>query len=199
MAKELSPKKNATAKNTTGKTSMTSHSPLTSGKGNKEFQDIDGSTLLLMDSLKKLLWVENHLLVSLPKMIESCYSKDLQNAISKHWEITKKHVIRLEKIFKILGKDQLSKKSDGMEGLTKEGECVIENTIPGTTSRDLGIIMASQTIEHYEISAYTGISKLAQTLGHQDISDILMQTLNEETESDNILTQIARQISQSKA
>ena len=78
-----------------------------------------------------------------------------------------------------------------MEGLVKEGEGVIENTGEGTATRDVGIIIASQKVEHYEIAAYGGLAKLAKTLGLTDIAGILGQTLAEEKEADETLTAIA--------
>ena len=122
----------------------------------------DGLMKLFTDSIMDLFWAENHLVKALPKMIKSAKSKALQDAISNHLEQTKTHVERLQQVFELLGKKPQAKKCDAMEGLTKEGEGVIENTDSGTPARDLGIIMASQKVEHYEISSYTGLSKLAQ-------------------------------------
>ena len=98
---------------------------------------------------------------------------------------------RLEQVFELLGKKPQAKKCDAMEGLTKEGEGVIEDTDSGTPARDLGIIMSSQKVEHYEISAYTGLGKLAEKLGLSDAANILAETLAEEQESDEILAAIA--------
>ncbi len=78
-----------------------------------------------------------------------------------------------------------------MEGLTKEGEGVIEDTDAGTPARNLGIIMASQKVEHYEISAYAGLIKLAGKLGLDNVAGILSEILAEEQESDQILAGIA--------
>ena len=80
-----------------------------------------------------------------------------------------------------------------MEGLTKEGEAVIEDTDKGTPARDFGIIMASQKVEHYEIASYTGMIKLAGILGLPGCADILSETLAEEYESDAMLSKIAEQ------
>jgi ferritin-like metal-binding protein YciE len=78
-----------------------------------------------------------------------------------------------------------------MEGLTKEGEGVIETTDTDTPARHLGIIMASQKVEHYEISAYLGLIKLADNLGYEEISEILNETLMEEEDNDTLLAFIA--------
>ena len=41
-----------------------------------------------------------------------------------------------------------------MEGLVEEGECIIEETDEGTATRDVGIFLSAQKVEHYEISSY---------------------------------------------
>jgi ferritin-like metal-binding protein YciE len=151
----------------------------------------DGVLKLFADSIKELYWAENHLVKTLPKMIKSASSKTLQDAIENHLEQTKMHVERLEHIFGLLPVTIQARKCDAMEGLTKEGEGVIECTDVETPARNLGIIMASQKVEHYEISAYTGLANLAEKLGLGEISRVLSQTLAEEQEADRILAGIA--------
>lgn len=151
----------------------------------------DGLLKLFTDSIKDLYWAENHLVKSLPKMINAASTSSLKEAISNHLEETKTHVERLEQVFELLGKKQQAKKCDAMEGLTKEAEGVVEDTDSGTPARDLGIIMASQKVEHYEISAYTGLSKLASKLGLNDAANILNETLAEEQNADETLAGVA--------
>jgi len=76
-----------------------------------------------------------------------------------------------------------------MEGLAKEGEGIVESTEAGTATRDVGIILASQKIEHYEIASYGGLTQLAKTLGLDDVAELLYQTLSEEKEADQLLTE----------
>lgn len=150
----------------------------------------DGLLKLFTDSIKDLYWAENHLVKALPKLAKAASLTSLQSAIEKHLEETKTHVDRLDQVFEALGKKPQAKKCDAMEGLTKEAEGVIEDTDSGTPARDLGIIMAGQKTEHYEISAYKGLTKLAISLGLTDIADILSQTLAEEENADETLSGI---------
>ena len=141
-----------------------------------------------------MYWAERHLVKSLPKMIRSASSKALSSTISGHLEVTKKQAARLEKVFGLLDEKVIAKKCDAMEGLTKEGECVIESTDPGTPARDIGIIMASRKVEHYEIAAYTGLSELATDLGFSDIAKLLDTSLAEEAQSDKLLAGVKKNI-----
>lgn len=156
-----------------------------------ELDPSDGLIKLFTDCLKDIYWAENHLIKALPKMAKATSLEKLETAILDHLAQTKDHAKRIEQVFKLLNKEPQARKCDAMEGLTKEGEAVIENTDTATPARNLGIIMASQKVEHYEIASYLGIIKLADNLGYNEISEILAETLNEEEDSDALLTDIA--------
>ena len=115
----------------------------------------------------------------------------MKNAFADHLEVTKTHVTRLEKIFELLGEKAKAKKCEAMEGITKEGGSIINDTKAGTTTRDVGLILAGQKVEHYEISTYGGLTQLARTIGHDDIAKILEATLTEEKEADQLLSALA--------
>jgi ferritin-like metal-binding protein YciE len=153
--------------------------------------DSDGVLKLFTESVKGLYWAENQLIKALPKMAKSAASKDLSKAILEHLEKTKTHARRIEQAFDLLGHKPEARKCEAMEGLTKDGEGVIEDTEEGTPARDLGIIMASQKVEHYEIAAYTGLIKLAGRLELPEIADLFSETLAEEQEADEVLAEIA--------
>jgi ferritin-like metal-binding protein YciE len=165
----------------------------TSKKSSPVFQDDSQAALLklFIDQIKDIYWAEKHLLKALPKMQKAASTEELQTAIEDHTEQTKIHVERLEEIFELLEVKPQAKKCDGMEGLVEEGQSVIEDTDEGTATRDVGIILSAQKVEHYEISAYGGLATLAKTLQRDDIASILAETLDEEKETDELLTQIA--------
>ncbi|MEO6188387.1 MAG: ferritin-like domain-containing protein [Ginsengibacter sp.] len=144
-----------------------------------------------MDSLKDIYWAEKHLVKTLPKMKKAATSSELKDAFQEHLEVTENHVARLEQAFEKIGKKAQAKKCEAMQGITKEGEDIIESTDAGTSTRDVGLIMAAQKVEHYEIATYGSLVQLADTLGMSDVSDLLAETLEEEKETDAKLTEIA--------
>ncbi|XZF12414.1 YciE/YciF ferroxidase family protein [Chitinophagaceae bacterium MMS25-I14] len=146
---------------------------------------------LFHDEIKDIYWAEKKLVKTLPKMQKAATSGELKTAIGDHLEQTKQHVSRLEQVFELLGKKAQAKKCDAMEGLTKEGESIIEDTDNGTATRDVGIVMACQKVEHYEIATYGALKTLAGVLGYEDVADILATTLEEEKNADSLLTSIA--------
>lgn len=146
---------------------------------------------LFTDSLKDIYWAEKHLTKVLPKMKKKATTNELKSAIEEHLAQTEEHVSRLEQVFEMCGKKAQAKKCDAMEGLTKEGDSIVEETEANTMTRDAGIIMAAQKVEHYEIATYGTLVQLAKTLGMDDAAEILHQTLEEEKQADEKLTEIA--------
>jgi ferritin-like metal-binding protein YciE len=146
---------------------------------------------LFHDALKDIYWAEKHLTKALPKMQKAATTAELQSAIEAHLAQTEEHVTRLEKVFESIGHKAQAKKCDAMEGLLKEGDSIVEETEEGTATRDAGIIMAAQKVEHYEIASYGTLVTFAKTLGHEEAAEILQSTLDEEKEADQNLTAIA--------
>jgi ferritin-like metal-binding protein YciE len=144
-----------------------------------------------VDELKDIYWAEKHLLKALPKMQKAATAEELRNAFEEHLEVTKTHIERLESAFEQLGEKAVAKKCDAMEGITKEGDSIIEDTEEGTATRDVGLILAAQKVEHYEISTYGGLAQLATTLGLDEVASLLQETLQEEKDADVKLTEVA--------
>lgn len=161
------------------------HSNTRTGVGNTQLEKF------FEDSLKDIYWAEKHLLKALPKMQKAATTEELQTAIGEHIAQTEGHVNRLEQVFEIFGKKPQAKKCEAMEGLVKEGEEVIEQTEDGSMTRDAGIIVSAQKVEHYEIAAYGSLRQLAITMGQDEAAQILSETLEEEKQTDQNLTAIA--------
>jgi ferritin-like metal-binding protein YciE len=143
------------------------------------------------NELKDIYWAENHLVKKLPKMAKAASGEELKDAFTEHLAVTKVHVSRLDKVFELLGYKAESKKCEAMDGITKEGESIIEDTEDGTATRDAGLIMAGQKVEHYEIATYGALARVAKTLGHAEVVKILESTLAEEKMADASLTMLA--------
>jgi ferritin-like metal-binding protein YciE len=155
------------------------------GKGNTQLEKF------FHDSLKDIYWAEKHLTKALPKMQKAATTEELKTAIEEHTGQTQEQVARLEQVFELLGHKAQAKKCEAMEGLIKEGESIVEETEDGSMTRDVGIIMAAQKVEHYEIATYGGLVQLATTMGNDEVASLLQETLDEEKQTDEGLTAIA--------
>lgn len=148
---------------------------------------------LFVDEIKDIYWAEKHLTKALPKMEKAATSGVLKKAFATHLKQTNGHVSRLEKVFRLLGQKAQAKKCDAMAGLVEEASGIISDTETGTATRDVGLIMAAQKVEHYEIATYGALAQLAKTLELEDVKNILGSTLDEEKQTDELLTTIAEE------
>lgn len=152
-----------------------------------------------MDQLQDIYWAEKKLVKVLPKLEDAATSRELKKAFGDHLMQTKTHVTRLENVFDMLGEDAKARKCPAMAGIAEEGEEIIDETDEGSAQRDVGLIFAAQKAEHYEIATYGGLTQLAKTMGHTEAAEILGQTLTEEKQADQLLTQIAERSSNVQA
>ena len=153
----------------------------------------EGLKELYVDELRDIYNAENQLLKALPKMAKAASSEKLQQGFEEHLEQTKGHIQRLDKIFKSMDESPKGKKCMGMEGLVKEGGDVMQEDFEGAVM-DAALIGAAQRVEHYEIAAYGTVRQFAEILGESEHASLLKQTLEEEKETDEKLTQLAEQI-----
>ena len=123
-------------------------------------------------------------------MIKKATSEELIAALNEHLTVTQEQVTRLEEVFNTIGVKAQAKKCEAMEGLIKEANEIMDSTAQGVV-RDAGIISAGQKVEHYEIATYGTLTAFAKILGENEAADLLYQTLTEEKEADEKLTEVA--------
>lgn len=145
---------------------------------------------LLVHELRDLYSAENQLLKALPEMAEAASFPQLKSAFQTHLQETEKQVQRLTQVFKELEESPKGETCMGMEGLIEEGKKIIEEDADPSV-RDAGLIVAAQKVEHYEIASYGSACVFAETLGLDNVKQILKQTLAEEEATDKKLSQLA--------
>jgi len=126
-------------------------------------------------------------------MAKTASSEELKNAFEKHLEQTKSHVERLEQVFEELDEKPKGKTCRAMKGLVEEGSEILQQD--GEESvLDAGIIVAAQKVEHYEIAAYGSVRTFAHLLGQNKAAELLQTTLDEESETNELLNKLAESI-----
>ena len=148
---------------------------------------------LYIAELRDIYDAENQLLKALPEMAEAATLQQLRSGFEEHLEQTKEHVRRLEQVFSDLNEKAKGKKCKGMRGLVSEGNEAIKEDFQGDL-KDAALISAAQRVEHYEIAAYGTLRNYAGLLGQQNAVSLLEQTLQEEKETDQRLTELAEGI-----
>jgi ferritin-like metal-binding protein YciE len=148
---------------------------------------------LFHDTLKDVYFAEKKILTALPKMIKAAQNDDLKAAFEKHRGETVGQVERLEQVFAIIDEKPQGKTCDAILGIVKEGEGVIEE-YKGSPALDAGLLAVAQAVEHYEISRYGTLKAWAEELGHEAAAALLDETLEEEKNTDAVLTELAESV-----
>lgn len=145
---------------------------------------------LFEDVLKDIYYAEKKILTALPKMVKAASSPDLKAAFAKHERETGGQVDRLDEIFALLELQPKGKKCPAIDGLVKEGQEAIKE-FKGSPAIDAALLATAQAVEHYEISRYGTLKAWAQRLDLPRAVKLLDQTLSEEKNTDEALTELA--------
>jgi ferritin-like metal-binding protein YciE len=145
---------------------------------------------LYIHELKDLFSAEKQIVKALPKMAKAASNKQLVAGFQEHLEQTKEHAQRLEKILSSHQQTTRGPKCKGMEGVVAEGAEMIEEEADDEV-KDAGLIAAAQRVEHYEMAGYGTARTYAELLGDKEGAKLLAQTLEEERQTDQKLSQLA--------
>lgn len=148
---------------------------------------------LYLGELRDLYDAEHQIIKALPKMISKTSSEELKSALTEHLEVTRRQAERLEQIFENMGEKAKAQKCKGMAGVIEEGSELLKEA-EDEDVRDAAIIASAQKVEHYEMAGYGTVRTWATLLGEDDAVNLLEETLNEEKEADQKLTEIAESI-----
>jgi ferritin-like metal-binding protein YciE len=153
---------------------------------------------LFHQGLQYVYDAEQQLSEALPKMAAASSSPELRQAFEKHAAETRQQVNRAMEIFKSIGKQPETKPNAVVKQMVQEAEQMIQNTDQNPV-RDAALIVAGNQVEHYEIASYGSLKTYAQLLDNQQALRVIEQTLGEEKQADQLLTQIGEQSVNQKA
>jgi ferritin-like metal-binding protein YciE len=148
---------------------------------------------LYLQKLQLLLDAEEQGLQAMPQLAQRVQNPELRNALETHRRQTEQHVQRLQRLAQQRSQGPENTPANGcisMRALIEEAQTILP-TIEDPDTIDAFIIGAQQGIEHHEIASYGTARSWAQELGYDEDADLLQQTLDEEGEADELLTQIA--------
>jgi len=148
---------------------------------------------LFHETLKDIYYAERKIAQALRKMARAAQDPELKVAFETHEEETQAQYERLGEVFEAIGKRPRGKTCDAIEGIISEGEEIMSE-FRGSPALDAGLLAAAQAVEHYEIARYGTLKSWARQLGLTGAERLLDQTLQEETATDEKLTQLAETV-----
>ena len=159
---------------------------------------MDSLEALFEDTLRDMYYAEKKLTKILPKMAKKATTEELSEAFSSHAEETQGQVQRIEQVFGMLDKTPRAKKCEALEGLSAEGDHVMEEAEDDGVM-DAGLIASAQAVEHYEIARYGTLIAWAKQLGMDDAAALLAESLDQEKAADEKLNGLAESVNPSAA
>ncbi|MBO0936897.1 ferritin-like domain-containing protein [Fibrella sp. HMF5335] len=151
----------------------------------------EGLRGLFVSELQGMYYAEKALVDNMPNMADAATTDEVRQAFQHHLEETRGQVTRLERIFDSIGVSADDKTCNAIDGLADDADDMISMTESGSLTRDAGLIIAAQKVEHHEIAAYGSLHALAQLLGYTEAAQLIEQSLQEEKNTDKKLTQLA--------
>jgi len=148
---------------------------------------------LYLEQLRDLYDAEHQIIKALPKLIDAAQSERLKDALTEHLDVTKEQASRIEQIFDTRGEKPRAERCKGMQGIIQEGDDLIGG-IKDPNVRDAAIIASAQRVEHYEMAGYGTARNYADLLDENEASQLLQETLDEEKEADETLTDLSEEI-----
>jgi ferritin-like metal-binding protein YciE len=145
---------------------------------------------LFVHTLQDVYYAEQKITKALPKMIAKVTDPQLKQAFQTHLAETKNHVRRLEQVFEMHGEPVKAVTCPAIDGIVDEAEEIMSDASDPEVL-DAAALASAQAVEHYEITRYGTLIAWARQLGRNDCAGVLQQTLQEEKETDLILTEIA--------
>ncbi|HEX2135717.1 MAG TPA: ferritin-like domain-containing protein [Microvirga sp.] len=145
---------------------------------------------LFLHNLKDIYFAEQQIAAAMPEMIKAAESEELRAAFETHARETQDQIRRLEQIFAIMGQTPEAAPCEGILGILKEGQSTMA-AFAGGEALEAGLIAAAQSIEHYEIARYGTLRAWARQLGLSEVSELVERSLDEETDTDELLSEIA--------
>jgi ferritin-like metal-binding protein YciE len=174
---------------------------------------------LLTHEIQDLYSAEEQIIQAMPLMIEKSKNEQLKKTLQEHLRITEEQKNRLDRVKTLLrdsnaempggmadsnGTEGQEKKGflsglfggggsqvcRGMMGLIEEGQKVMNEDMNAEVL-DAAIIASAQKIEHYEICGYGTARAYARELNLGEVAELLEETLNEEYQADDLLTDLA--------
>ena len=145
---------------------------------------------LFVHQLKDTYFAEQAILKALPQMAQAAQSEELKGAFAVHLKETQEQVKRLEQVFELIGEKPQGVECKAIQGIIAEGQEVLKE-FAGGDALDAGLIAAAQAVEHYEITRYGTLLAWAKQLGLSEAEGLIQETLVEEENTDQLLSELA--------
>lgn len=140
--------------------------------------------------LENISYAESQIVKNLPEMIIASLDDEMIAIFQEHLAQTKEQIARLSKIGKTLNENLNTKTNPIIDSIIAQGKEITKKEAKSHVN-DAALIAQVQVIEHYEIAVYGNLVSWAKVMRHDEESELLSNSLDEEKEAKEKLTKIA--------
>ncbi|MDS0282324.1 ferritin-like domain-containing protein [Haloarcula onubensis] len=151
----------------------------------------DSIEQLLIEGVQELYYTEQQLVDSLGTLSEETSIQAASHAFADHREATEQQVQRLEQVFEALGEEPEAREDIVVTAMLDEHR-QFSGENDGEVLDRYNMAVGQKT-EHYEIAAYGNLASLAEKTGNDEAADLLVETLREEQDALDQLTEASEQ------
>ena len=141
--------------------------------------------------LQELVDAEEQLTESLLRLASVASRPELKETLTRLRQETQVQAERLKEILRKHGADLRAHNDQAMQALVKETEKML-TILKGNELRDAGLIASLQKMKHYEIAAYGTAAAFAGQLNLREDQLMLHRSLDEERQTDALLSHLAK-------
>lgn len=150
---------------------------------------LNAMTDLFPELLQELYSAEVQMTRALPRMAARASSDSLRAAFLNHLVETQGHVARIEYALSQLGVPSEGRVCEPVAAMIDAGDDIVDAQGDPDVI-DAALAGAAQRVEHFEIASYATVAEMAYLLGRSELSTLLHETLDEERNADQRISEI---------
>lgn len=159
---------------------------------------MDDMNELFLDFLQDIYYAEKQGIRGITKLIKTVVDPTLKDALTEHKDASQNQITRLDEVFGHISKKPRGKKCAAMDGLLAEAAEQMSEGEKGPIL-DSALLATAQAIDHYEIARYGALHAWAKAMNMDEAAELLEETLTEEKEADEKLSDIAQKLNRQAA
>lgn len=155
----------------------------------KQSNDLDIKQLFL-HQLNRVNCTKGYLARNLPLLADIASFRNMKLAILEDLDDVKKQQSRIDEIYDQLGSKASDEGCDVIKSVMEEAFNLGNNAGKSTIVNDMDIILYMQLIENIELTSFRMLKQIAQFLGNDEITQMLIECCDENTDNDKLFTLI---------
>ncbi|MEZ2334996.1 DUF892 family protein [Mucilaginibacter sp. RCC_168] len=147
---------------------------------------------VFVHNLNRIYFGKRYLDKSLAHLIKLASFTALEQAIQEFWDDVKKHIARMEEVYKLINETPSDKNCNPIKSIVKDEFCLDEKQSISILG-DMDLIMYLQLLEHINITSCRMLMMVAKLLKYDDARQLLTECFDESIDNDQLFMLISKE------